>query len=183
MNGSDLPRIVKQVFASASELDRIGAPLLASTKDWQSPLRSASAKGPKGQHADPTSATAIDPDPLALEHDALVDDVVALYLASVNLQARLRRLEPIKSRDVPRGRVNSVPTCIICHGPAPRCRRGFCDACYTAWIRAERPEVHLFRKRRLEALAPPVARSRRPDGFPQGNTALCGLSRGSLHDI
>lgn len=154
MNGSDLPRIVKQAFATASELDRLGGSLLHSTKDWQSPLRSAGTKGSKGDHGDPTGSTAIDPDPLAQEHDALVDDVMAFYRASVNLETRIRRLAPVKPSDVPRGRVNSVPTCIICHGPAPRCRRGFCDACYTAWIRADRPAVNLFRKQRLAALEP-----------------------------
>lgn len=148
MNKADIPRVVRNIHSAASELDRLGADLFEATHDWQSPLRSAGAKGPKGDHADPTLATVMAPDPLALEHAALVAEIGLLDKAAAALVARLRRLEPIDPKKLERGRVNSVPACIICGGPAPRCRRGMCDADYTAWLRAERPDIYLFRKER-----------------------------------
>lgn len=149
MNPSDIPRIVKGGHTAATELERLGGDLLKATYDWQSPLRSGGAKGPKGQHADPTPGTALDPDPLALEHDALVAQIEAFEKAGANLASTLRRLAPLREEDVKRGRVNSVPMCLACDGPAPRCRRGLCDSCYTAWLRDDRPDMHSFRQDRL----------------------------------
>ena len=148
MNRADIPRVVKNVHAAASELDRLGSAMWTATYDWQSPLRSGGAKGPKGDHADPTPATMLSPDPLALEHAALVAEITALDRAAAAVADRLRRLAPIDPDKVERGRQNSVAACIICAGPAPRCRRGMCDSCYTAWLRAERPDVYSFRKER-----------------------------------
>lgn len=148
MNKGDIPRVVKNVHSAGSELDRLGSDLWEATYDWQSPLRSAGAKGPKGDHADPTPALVLAPDPLALEHAALVAEIGLLDKAAAAVVARLRKLEPIDPKKVERGRVNSVPACIICSGPAPRCRRGMCDTDYTAWLRADRPDIYQFRKER-----------------------------------
>lgn len=148
MNKGDIPRVVRNVHAAAAELDRLGPALYEATHDWQSPLRSGGAKGPKGDHADPTPQTAMDPDPLALEHADLVADIARLDEAAASLTARLRRLAPIDPNKVERGRVNTVPACMVCAGPAPRCRRGMCDSCYTAWLRADRPDIYAFRKER-----------------------------------
>lgn len=148
MNRQDPLRIAKEGYTVAGLVDKHGAALLAATHDWQSPLRSGGAKGPKGQYSDPTPQQVIKPDPLAEEYQALVDDLAAFYLAATNLGARIRRLLPIDPRTVTRGRVNTVPCCLACDGPAPRCRRGLCDPCYTAWLRADRPDMHEFRKQR-----------------------------------
>jgi hypothetical protein len=98
----------------------------------------------------------LNPDPLTLEHAALVADIEAFNAASLALAARLRRLAPIDASKIERGRTNSVATCIVCAGPAPRCRRGLCDACYKAWTRADRPDIHAFRVERLAALSVPT---------------------------
>lgn len=150
MNGSDIRRIVTSGHAVAAELDRHGPKLLESTYDWQSPLRSGGAKGPKNQHADPTPGSVIAPDPLALEHAALVKQIQAWERSGQELIATLRRLRPIDPNAVERGRVNSVAACMACSGPAPRCRRGLCDSCYTAWLREDRPDMHRFRLSRQE---------------------------------
>lgn len=156
MNPSDIARIVTTGHAVAAELDRHGRQLLTATHDWQSPLRSGTS-GPKGKggHGDPTVTTMLSPDPLATEHEDLVADIKAWDRAGANLFARLKRLEPVDPLKVERGRVNQVAACIACSGPAPRCRRGLCDSCYTAWIRADRPDMHVFRLRRAAELSPP----------------------------
>lgn len=155
MNRSDLPHVVKIGYAATAGLERHGATIWAATYDWQSPLRSGGAKGPKGDHGDPTGQRAIDPDPLATEHAELTADVTAFFRAAERLAARIERLKPVDPDSVERGRVNSVATCIVCLGPAPRCRRGLCEACYRAWVRADRPELHEFKTARLAALATP----------------------------
>lgn len=150
----DPTRISRQGFAVAGLVEKHGPALLKATRDWQSPLRSGGAKGPKGDHADPTYGAVAAPDPIAKEHGELVAALDAYHKAGVDLEARIRRLLPINPNHVQRGRINSVPTCLTCDGPAPRCRRGLCDSCYTAWLRAERPDMHAFRRDRLEALVP-----------------------------
>jgi hypothetical protein len=55
----------------------------------------------------------------------------------------------------PLERVNTVPACIVCAGPAVQPRRGMCDACRKAWERADKPDLTAFKKDRLRQLAPP----------------------------
>jgi hypothetical protein len=179
VNQADISRIVTAGHAVAAELDRHGRPLLVSTHDWQSPLRSGGAKGPKNQHADPTYTAASNPDALALEHAALVADIQAWHNAGLRLGARLRRLQPLDPNQIERGRVSTVPACIACSGPAPRCRRGLCDACYTAWIRAERPDMHRFRLDRRAELEPPEREHVDPT-VPLGNARNGASEQGIL---
>jgi hypothetical protein len=174
VNASDIRRIVTSGHTVASELDRHGPKLLESTYDWQSPLRSGGAKGPKNQHADPTPGAVIAPDALALEHAALVQQIRAWEKSGQELVATLRRLRPVNPDDVERGRVNSVAACMACTGPAPRCRRGLCDACYTAWLREDRPDMHRFRLTRQEQ---PVEREHVDPRVARGN------SNGTASDV
>lgn len=152
MNKSDLPRIAKTAAAAIKLLDKHGQALFTATHDWQSPLRSGGAAGCKGDHADPTPQQVIKPDPLTLEHAALVADLEAFQTAALNLGARLQRLAPIDPTKIDRGRQNTVPACIVCAGPAVPVRRGMCDACRKAWERADHPDVSAFRKQRLRDL-------------------------------
>lgn len=156
MNRSDVPRVAAVGAACAAELDRLGQSVFTATHDWQSPLRSGGS-GPngKGGHGDPVVQTFLSPDPLALEHAALVGEIEAFHSAAIALTARLRRLAPIDPTKIDRGRKNTVPACLVCAGPAPRCRRGLCDGCYTAWLRAGRPDFVSFRNQRLVALQEP----------------------------
>jgi hypothetical protein len=177
MNGSDIRRIVTSGHAVAAELDRHGPKLLADTHDWQYPLRSGGAKGPKNQHADPTPGAVIAPDALALEHDALVALIRAWERAGQELASTIRRLRPVDPEKVERGRVNQVPACLACTGPAPRCRRGLCDACYTAWLREDRPDMHRFRLTRQEQ---PPEREHIDPTVPRGNSTNGHSEQGIL---
>jgi len=156
MNRSDLPRIATAIHAAASELDRHGQTIFTATHDWQSPLRSSQG-GPqgKGGHGDPTYAAYADPDPLALEHGMLVANIEASLKAVTAMAEQLRRLKAINPDEVDRSRQNTIPTCLVCTAPDPRLRRGFCSPCYTAWLRADRPDFVTFRNLRLVAIAPP----------------------------
>lgn len=171
MNLSDIPRIITAGHAAATAVDRLGAKLFKDTRDWQSPLRSGASKGPKNQHSDPTGTAAANPDALALEHEGLVDDLMAYYVAASKLTDRLHRLAPIDPNKVERGRVNTVAVCLACAGPAPRCRRGFCDACYTAWIRKGRPDMVRFCRERRAELQPLEPLHIDPTVFPLGTSA------------
>lgn len=145
MNRSDLPRISKVAASTVKLLDRHGRALWDATKDWESPLRSGGAAGPKGEHSDPTPAQVINPDPLTLEHAALLADLEAFNRAAQALASRLIRLTPIDPRTITRGRVNLVPSCIVCAGPAIPIRRGMCDTDYRAWRRAGMPDLTTFK--------------------------------------
>lgn len=156
MNRSDLPRLVRQLERSTTTINRYGIALWDATHDWQSPLRSGGGPTGKGGHSDPTLAVVLRPDPLALEHKRLVNELDALYKAAAEVEATLLRLKPIDPDKVERGRQNAVPPCLACDGPAPQPRAGYCEPCYRAWLRTERMDRVQFRQVRLAAQAPPT---------------------------
>lgn len=156
MNRSDLPRLVVQLQRAATTVDRYGPALWDATHDWQSPLRSGGGPTGKGGHSDPTLAVVLRPDPLALEHKRLVNELDSLYKAAAAVEATLLRLKPIDPDKVERGRQNAVPPCLACFDPAPQPRRGFCVACYHAWRRADMPDLTSFSRQRRAEQAPPV---------------------------
>lgn len=156
MNLSDVARIAAQGQQTVKLLDKHGLTLFRATKDWQSPLRSGGAAGCKGEHGDPTATTAAanldgNGDPLALEHGLLVGELNAFLAAAVALSNRLHRLAPIDPNAVDRGRVNLVPSCIVCAGPAIPIRRGMCPKDHQAWLRADKPDLEGFKRQRQRA--------------------------------
>lgn len=148
MNRSDIPRVAKTASTAVKLLEQHGQALFAATQDWQSPLRSSGAAGCKGDHADPTPQQVIKPDPLTQEHQALVAELEAFMTASVNLATRIQRLAPIDPNKVERGRVNLVPSCVVCTGPAIPIRRGMCPKDHQAWLRAGKPDLEGFKRQR-----------------------------------
>lgn len=156
MNRSDLPRLVQQLQRTTRTVTDLGSPLWDATHDWQSPLRSGGGPTGKGGHSDPTLAVVLRPDPLALEHKALVSLLDELYKAATAVEATLLRLKPVDPNKIERGRQNAVPLCNACHDPAPQPRSGYCEPCYRAWLRAGRPDRTGFSKARLEAKQPPA---------------------------
>jgi hypothetical protein len=148
VNRSDIPVVIKTAEAATKLLDRHGTQLWKATHDWQSPLRSGGAAGCKGDHADPTPQQVIAPDPMALEHAELVAELEAFWTAAANLGVRIQRLAPIDPNSVNRGRVNLVPSCIVCGGPAIPIRRGMCPKDHQAWLRADKPDLEGFKRQR-----------------------------------
>jgi hypothetical protein len=157
LNESDITRIAKTAYATCDDLARHGVKLLRDTSDWQSPLRSGGG-GPscKGEYSDPTPSAVLAPDPLALEKPRLVAAIAGFAEAADELSAIVHRLKAVDPSKVERGRINDVPACIVCSGPAVPCRRGLCGACYKAWKRADEPDITQFRNARLAAAVPSV---------------------------
>lgn len=150
MNQADVAHICQLADQAATALHKHGPPLLKATKDWQSPLRSGGGPSSKGDHSDPTAATAITPDPLALEHQAFVAELQAFQRAAMALLSGIERRRPLTEAEVERGRISTDPGCVACGGPAPvgHRRAGQCDACRKAWERAGRPDLTTFRRMR-----------------------------------
>lgn len=176
MNRSDIARIAHQGRKLSVLLEQHGPPLFTATKDWQTPLRSGGAPGGKGGHSDPTGLTASanlqgEGDPLAVVHDEyqallrakrlvdaklaqivghkrLVDLLKSKEYADNQLAAFVYRHKPIDPNTLTRGRVNLVPSCIVCSGPAIPIRRGMCEADYRAWMRANQPDLEGFKRAR-----------------------------------
>jgi len=182
MNRSDIPLIAKNGDYVDKLLRQYGEPLFRATHEWQTPLRSGGAAGCKGDHADPTGTVAAgnldgDGDPLALAHDEYLRLLEAKRTADAKLAAIVghKRLvdimrckqyadealatfidlhRPIDPNRIDRGRVNLVPSCIVCGGPAIPIRRGMCDACRKAFERVGHDDLERFkRERHREAMA------------------------------
>lgn len=152
MNRLDLPRIAALGDKAHRELDKHGLSVWAATYDWQSPLRSGGAKGSKGDHADPTAASVIAPDPLALLHDEYRALLRAKERADAMLLAFFQHVLPIDPDQIDRSRRNQIPACIVCTGPAVPARRGMCDACRKAWERDGSTDLEGFKRRRQRRL-------------------------------
>jgi hypothetical protein len=148
LNRSDIPRIAAQGAAVVKLIDKHAVSLFKATQDWQSPLRSSGAAGCKGEHADPTPATAIDPDPLALAHAEFVALLNAKDKADAALAAFVYHYKPIDPHSIDRNRPNLVPACIVCGGPAIPIRRGMCDACRKAFERTDHDDLERFKRER-----------------------------------
>lgn len=152
MNRSDPPRIAAQGRKVDGELDKHGHVVWASTYDWQSPLRSGGARGCKGDHADPTAASVISPDELALLHGEFKALLSQKDKVDADLLALIRRVLPIDPNAVDRSRKSSVPACIVCGEAAIPARRGMCPADYMAWLRAGMPDLEGFKRTRQKRL-------------------------------
>lgn len=147
---------VAHVLASAHRTIERAAPhaawLFVASRTWQSPLRAGGGgqRRPKGDHSDPTAATLIKPDPLALVHGQYLQILEDVDRASMALDAFIELHKRVDPNMIERGRVNTDPGCTACGGPAPAGHRrsGMCDACRKAWARAGRPSLITYRRQR-----------------------------------
>jgi len=107
----------------------------------------------KGTHADPVAmAAARRPD--YDEVHALVEGIVGHVLeADTHLRAAASRFYRLDQLAADEGRVNQVEACRCCGDPAPQPRAGYCDKCWKAWTRADRPDRFAFERQRREYLA------------------------------
>lgn len=139
MNKRQLLNVAYSGIVVSRHLEVHGPPLLEAAYDWQSPLRTATGPGPKGDHSDPTFGNVVNPDPNALVYRAYLRLIAAKARADADLAAFHVRHDPLSEAQIQRGRVNQVPPCIDCHGPATPSRAGRCDRCRKRWERAGRP--------------------------------------------
>lgn len=156
MNKADLPRVVAQARRATTRLSDEGLKAWDSSYDWQSPLGGGVA-GPRGKggHADPVGMAAVaailGKAPESMQyHAALIKVLDAKYQADQALVALLREIAPADPAKIQRGRVNLVPTCLVCTEPTITPRRGMCDADYRAWKRAGMPDLTTFKRSRQQ---------------------------------
>ncbi len=124
---------------------------------WPSSTMGPEGRG-AGDHSDPTANAATGRDPRSDEVTLL-----ALQAARADRESRKWAAEAIgcinRAREIEddtRGRQNTVPCCLVCDDPAPRPRRGLCEADYALWRRHGMPELTELRKIRqdLENVSP-----------------------------
>lgn len=144
-NKGHVEAIIRNTDQAMNEIARTVVWLWDNSKRWQSPLRSGGAPGPKGDHSDPTAASAITPERLAQVHPELVKSLADLDRAASVVLELVRTHRPMRDSEVDRTRGNTVAICIICDGPAYPVRSGKCNACYKRWIKAKRPDTTTFR--------------------------------------
>ena len=87
------------------------------------------------------------PDPVHTQVNRLVKNCLAI---SYGISVSLSSAKYIASGAIPeKGRVQSVPDCIVCGKPAvPRPRRGMCERDYRAWTKSAITDIAEFTRMR-----------------------------------
>lgn len=149
-NQGDVAHILRAAQSTLEQAAPHAGWLFVASRTWQSPLRSGSQPGPKGDHSDPTAANAVNPDPLAQVHGRYLTILEDVDRAMMALSAFVELHKRVDPNSVERGRQTSDPGCTACGGPAPAGHRrsGLCDACRKAWERAGKPSLVTFRRQR-----------------------------------
>lgn len=136
-------RRAAQVIDGAPECDhvpqcKVGAEhALIVSRGWQVPLSAASeGPGPKGAHSDPTLAAVLrGPDPLALVHAALIEQLKDTYRMAVDLTRQLLDVNGTALVAASRAGVGHCDDCgryCDASSDTTRLRAGLCNACRQA---------------------------------------------------